>query len=132
MMATETTTPASDVSVTRLLTGILNDAQDLALRHLALFRSEVLATLRETRNAMVMLGLGIMLLQVGIIFLGHMSVVVVSRLIPSLPDWGAYAIVAGLFAICGAWPLMTALQRLRSLDPSSDKGNDAEGRKFNG
>ena len=131
-MSTETNAPASDVSVTRLLTGILNDAQDLALQHLALLRSELMESLRETRNAMVMLGIGTMLLQVGIIFFGHMCVVVLHRLIPSLSDWGTYAIVAGAFVIFGALPLMTALQRLKALDPSSEKGSDAEGRKFNG
>ena len=38
----------SDASVTHLLTGIVADAQDLGLKHLELFRSEVLEEIRKT------------------------------------------------------------------------------------
>ncbi|GEM_PF-2520297 len=128
-MATETS-PSSEVSVTRLLTGILNDAQDLAFRHFQLFRSEVMDSLRETRNALVMLGVGIMLVQLGIYFLCQMVVVLLTRFFPTLTLWGSYAIVGGALAFCGAWPLMTAVRRLSSLDPSSSEPKDGE-RKIN-
>ncbi len=129
-MATETS-PSSEVSVTRLLTGILNDAQDLAFRHFQLLRSEIMESLRETRNALVMLGVGIMLVQIGIFFLCQMVVVILTRFFPDLPLWGSYAIVGGVLAICGAWPLMTGIQRLSALDPSSDEPKDGERRIIN-
>lgn len=126
-MATETSS-SSEVSVTRLLTGIMNDAQDLAFRHFQLFRSEIMESLRETRNALVMLGLGIMLVQLGIYFLCQMVVVLLTRFFPTLPLWGSYAIVGGVLAFCGAWPLMTGVQRLSALDPSSSEPKDGERR----
>jgi hypothetical protein len=125
-MATETS-PSSEVSVTGLLTGILADAQDLALRHLALLRSEVKESLRETRQAMILMGLGVMLLQLGMIFLCQMCVVLLTHLVPALPVWGSYAIVGGVLVLCGAGPLLAGISRLKTLDLTHHSSPDSSG-----
>ena len=118
-MSTEPS-PGSDVSVTQLLTGIIADAQELGLRHLALFRSEMLRDVRETREALVLVAIGFVLLQVGGLLVCHMLALLISRLVPAIPLWGCYAIVGGVVSGCGAVPLMAGISRLNTLNPSTD------------
>lgn len=109
------TSPGSEVSITRLLTDIVADAQELALQHLALFRSEVLDAVRRTKRALVLVVLGFALLQIGGIFLCLTFAALISRFAPDIPVWGSYAIVAGILLACGIIPLAVGISRI---DPS--------------
>ena len=110
----------SDVSVTHLVTGIVADAQNLGLKHLALFRSEVLRDLRQTREGLVSVAIGFALIQIGGLLVCHMFALLLSQLVPTLPLWGSYAIVGVVVIGCGSIPLMNGIRRLNTLDPISD------------
>lgn len=128
-MSTDTR-EASEVSVTGLVTGILSDAQELAVRHLALFKTEVMESLRESRQAVTLVVVGVMLGQIGVLFLCQMCVVLLSRVFPELPLWGCYGIVGGLLLACGAYPLLSGIGRLRALDPSRAGSEGAGEERF--
>lgn len=124
------TSPGSEVSVTGLLKGILADAQDLALRHMALFRSEVMESLQQTRDAIVMLVAGIMVVQIGALFLCQMCVMLLSRFYPTLPVWASYGIVGAILAVLGVWPLLTGINSLRALNPPDGNAKGFPGSKI--
>ncbi len=125
-MAIIETSSGNDVSVTQLVAGIVSDAQDLGLRHLALLRSELLETMRQTRAALVSVAIGLALVLIGGLLVGHMAAHLLSQLFPTLPLWGSYAIVGGVLSGCGAIPLMSGIARLQNMKPLTD---DRPGKK---
>lgn len=113
--------PASgDVSLTQLLTGIMSDAQQLAVQHFALFRSEIQRDLATTREALIAVGLGASLCTVGGLVLCHMLAHLVQFVFPVIPLWGSYGIVGGVTMLAGAIPLVIGVSRLRNLNPLSE------------
>jgi hypothetical protein len=109
----------TEESVTHLLTGIVADAQDLAVKHLELFRSEMLQEIHKTTEALVSLAVGCALLQIGGLLFGQMFAYMIVQLAPSISLWQAYAIVAVVTAGCGAIPLLIGISRLRELQAFS-------------
>ena len=105
----------SDVSVSHLLTGIVADAQDLGLKHLELFRSELLEEIRKTTEVLVSMAIGLAVVEIGGLLLGHMLALLLAQLVPSLPTWACYAIMGSVVAGCGAIPLINGVTRLRAL-----------------
>ncbi len=110
----------AEVSVTQLVTGIVADAQDLGLKHLALFRSEVLRDIRQTKEGLVSVVIGFALVQIGGLLVCHMLALLLTQLFPTLPLWGGYGIVGSVVIACGSIPLMNGIKRLNTLDPISD------------
>jgi len=108
-------TEINDVSVTQLLTGIVSDAQDLGVKHLELFRSELLGEIHKTIAAFVALAIGFVLIQVGGLLIGQMLALMLVQFVPTLSLWQSYAIV-GIFVLgVGAIPLAIGISRLRAL-----------------
>jgi len=118
--------PGAESTVTSLLSGIVNDAQELIKQQLMLFRHELKDDVNRAREALPSLGLGVMLMVAATIFLG----LTIAHLITwaageaNLPLWGSYLIVTALFGVVGLALLYFAKKNLESL-PMSHQAAEA-------
>jgi hypothetical protein len=88
-------------SMTSLVEGIIADAQRLIRQELTLARSEIQEEWNKTKMAAAALGVGIVVVSLGGIFLCLMLVFLLQWL-TELPLWGCFGIVGGLFTLLGA------------------------------
>src|SRR5205809_3429867 len=93
------TTPGTSGSVTPLVAGIVDDLQELIKQNLTLFKVEVRADLKKTRDSVAALGVGVGLMAVGAL---HLTVMLATLLwwafdsaarTGGLPLWACFAIV---------------------------------------
>jgi hypothetical protein len=116
------TPPPADAgpSMASLVTGIINDAQQLIRQEVALAKSEVKEQVDRAKTAAVALGAAA---AVGLLGVIHASLFVVyllywlfnlndPRVEGLFPLWGAYAIVAGLFLAVAAILYFTGKNKL--------------------
>lgn len=113
------TSPES--SVTSLLTGIVNDFQDLIKQQMALFKHEVSSDMRTTREVTTSLAVGLGILFVGAILLCLMLVHLLAWAFPNLPLWACYGIVGGMMAAVGGVLAWQAQQRFETFNPLPDE-----------
>jgi len=116
----------TEPSLTSLVSGIVNDIQDLVKQQLQLTRREIEEDLRKTKEAASILALGL-----GIAFLGAIPFCLMlvhllhwlclppgSAADPShLPLWGCFAIVGGLLTAVGASVAFLGKKKLDTLHP---------------
>ena len=108
--------------LTSLVTGIINDVQDLLKQQLTLFREEVKNDVRKTKEAVLSLSVGIGILAVGGLFLCLTLVHLIHWAAPDvLPLWLCYGIVAGLFLLGGGALLYAGKRKLSSFNPLPDQ-----------
>jgi uncharacterized membrane protein YqjE len=100
-MATNLQT-GQEPSVAELATGVIHDFQELVKQQLELFKHELKADVRKTREVATSLALGLVLLSLG----GIVVCIGLSELLfwlaPVLHRFGAYLIVGGLVTAIGA------------------------------
>jgi Putative Actinobacterial Holin-X, holin superfamily III len=99
--------------VTTLVNGMVQDAQALCQQHIALFKHEVRETLRETKAAAVSLSVGAGLCIAGGFLLCFFVVHLLNFLVPALPLWACFGIVAALLLLGGGALLYLARQKLQ-------------------
>jgi hypothetical protein len=106
-----------EASVTSLVSGIIKDAQDLLKQQFELLKHEVREDIRKTRDASLVMGIGIGCGLVGAILLGLMLAHLLAWAVPTLPLWVCYGIcgvvVAGIGGLC--WYL--GIQQLETVNP---------------
>ena len=115
----------SEGSLTGLVTGIVNDAQELVKQQLALFKHEVKEDLHKTLQAAIALGIGIAVALVGGLSLWLALVFLLYWAFPVVPLWGWFAIVGGLFTIVGALLFFAGKAKLESFNPLRDQSAEA-------
>lgn len=130
-MITETENDAQP-GVTKLIGGIIHDAQELFRDQLNLFRAEIEDDLRQTKEAGIAMAIGGLVLLLGGIFLGLMAVYLLSWLFPELPLWGSFGIVGGALAVMGVIFVYTGKKKFASFNPLPDKSVEALKETFNG
>jgi hypothetical protein len=108
--------PADDTSVTDLISGLVNDAQQLVRREIDLAKREVTIELDKVKQGAVALGIGAGVAIIGALLLAHMLVYLVQDL-TGLSLWVSYLIVGAVFAIGGGLMLMQGLKRMKEVDP---------------
>lgn len=108
--------PADDTSVAELISGLVNDAQQLVRREIDLAKREVTIELDKVKQGAVALGIGAGVAIVGALLLAHMLVYLVQAL-TGLSLWVSYLIVGAVFAIGGGLMLMQGLKRMKEVDP---------------
>ena len=106
----------NETSVSDLISGLVNDAQQLVHREIDLAKREVAIEVDKVKQGAVALGIGAGLAVVGALLLAHMLVYLVQSL-TGLPLWVAYLIVGALFAIGGGLLLMQGIKRMKDVDP---------------
>jgi uncharacterized membrane protein YqjE len=116
--------PGTNRSVTPLLTGIVNDIQDLLKQNLALFKVEVREDMRKTKEAAAALGVGVALAAVGGLHLTLMVVFLLS-LIPRIDLWVCFGIVGAVFVGFGLALFLRGKKKLESFNPLPDESAEA-------
>jgi len=116
--------PADGPSVTGLVSGIINDAQELAKQQLALFRAEIKADFHRTLTAASLIVAGALVALPTIFLVCNMFVYMLHEL-AGLPVWASYGIVGGLFVVLSAVLIGVGIQRFRSFNPLPDQSVEA-------
>ena|SRR5213595_3638296 len=112
-------------SVTSLVSGIVHDAQDLMKQQLELLKAEVRDDFRKVRDASEMLGAGAGLALMGGILLTLTLVHLLNWLIPDMPQWAAYGIVAVVFIAGGAGLYLAGKRMLDKVNPLPEQTAEA-------
>lgn len=113
-------------SVTSLVSGIVNDFQELLKQQMALFKSEVREDLRQTREVAVSLAAGLGLALLGVVLLCLMLVHLLHWATNNqLPLWGCYGIVGGVLAAVGAALLYAGKKRAETVNPLPEQSVQA-------
>jgi hypothetical protein len=121
-MASDLRTGSENGSLTSLLTGIVNDAQELFKQQLALFKSEVQQDLRKSREALTSLAFGAVVGLIGAVLLCLMLVHLLHETTnPQWPLWACYATVGGPIAVIGAALIGLGYQKFQSFNPLPDE-----------
>ena len=115
----------SEVSVTKLVSGIFTDAQQLINQQLALLRHEIKDDLHKTKEAGLFLTLSIVIALVGSILLSLMLAELLSWTAPTLPLWASYGIVGALITAFGCGLFFAGIQKLKSLNILPDQSVQA-------
>jgi multidrug transporter EmrE-like cation transporter len=115
----------SDVSVTSLVGGIVNDAQELMKQQFALLKAEVREDMRKTTEASTALGVGVAATLLGGIVLCFAAAHLLSWAFPTVPLWVWYAVVGGVVTAVGVGLSCMALQKFRSFNPLPDQTAEA-------
>jgi hypothetical protein len=106
----------NDATVSELISGLVNDAQQLVHREIDLAKREVAIEVDKVKQGAIALGIGAGLTVIGALLLGHMLVYLVQTL-TGLSLWVSYLIVGAIFAIGGGLLLMQGAKRMKDVDP---------------
>lgn len=104
-----------ETTMTPLLRGILDDTQKLLRQEIALARVEVTEDARRARDAVVGISLGAMMGYMAFIFVCFAAVYLLVAYQPTLPVWGAYAIVAAVLAVLSGIFTTRGMKRVREI-----------------
>jgi hypothetical protein len=120
-MANDLQSP-SESGVTSLVTGILNDAQDLMKQQVALVRTEIRDDFRKTKEGALSLALGAGSAFVAAVFVCLTAVYLIEWAAhPNLPLWACFAIVAGTLVVVSAGLLVAGKKKFDSFNPLPDQ-----------
>lgn len=121
--------PGESPSLAALMKGILDDAMALMRQQFAMFKAELKSDLNAVMGGAILLAAGIAPLLLGLLMLCftlvhliHWATTPAEHADPaSIPLWGCYAIVSGLFLIIGGGLLGAGIIRLKSVNPLPDE-----------
>jgi len=111
----------SDVSLTSLVNGIVNDAQELMKQQLALFQAEIKEDMRKTTEASSAMGAGAAVALVGSILLCFTLVHLLHWAFPDVALWVWFAVVGGTVTGLGGGLIWWAWVQFHSFNPLPDK-----------
>jgi hypothetical protein len=110
----------TEPGLTQLVTGIINDAQELLKQQLSLFRQEIKDDVRKTKEAVIALSAGIGTLALGGIFVCLMLVYLLHWAF-AMELWLCYGIIGGLLLLGGGVLLYAGKRKLTSFNPLPDQ-----------
>jgi hypothetical protein len=114
----------SEVQLSTLVSGIINDAQELFKQQLALLRTEIKADFQKSRNAVQALAIGA---GVGVIALILLSLMLVYLLhwASELSLWACFGVVGGAFAVLAGALILAGIKKFQSFNPLPDQSLQA-------
>jgi Na+/melibiose symporter-like transporter len=116
-MSTPTQTHNREPSITALVTGIVNDGQELLRQQLALFKSEIRQEMTRARQAAVSLTTGLVIAVIGgVLLLGFMLPLLISWGF-DLPVWVGFGIVGGALLFVGLIVCAIGRYKLETVHP---------------
>lgn len=121
-MATDLQSPP-EPQLSSLVTGILNDAQELFRQQVTLVRTEIKEDFRKTKEAAVPLGLGIWLVALGSLLLSITAALILAE--TGLALWACFAIVTAAVSLAGAALFYAGKKKFESFNPLPDKSAEA-------
>jgi uncharacterized membrane protein YqjE len=115
----------TEPSMTSLVKGVIDDVQKLITQQLTLFKQELQEDFTKSRHAALpmVIGLGIML--IGALLLGITLGLFLNWAFPSLPLWGAFAIVTVLMGGVGFALFLVGQAKFRTFNPLPDRTLEA-------
>jgi len=128
-MSTQLEEPDSQAKVGTLLGGIMQDARQLMVQQLTLFRVEITNEAHRVVNACIPLIAGVVVGLVALFILAMASVYFLCHVVPELPLWGGFAIVGGVIALLAVGLIAWGRSILKTVSPLPDKS--MEGLKEN-
>jgi len=122
------TTTGSEPTVTSLLSGIVNDAQELIKQQLQLFKHELKDDMVRAREILPSLGLGVTFAVAALFLLGLTFAHLLNWGMGDahLPLWACYGIVTVVFGVVGCALLFFAKKNLESLPMSHEAAKATE------
>jgi len=118
-------TDSADQSATKLVSGIVTDAQELLTQQINLFKVEVQEDLRLTTQAAIALGIGLAVSLVGGILLAHMLVYALEAWLGHGYLWLCYALVGGAITVAGVVLVLGSLQAFSKINPPLPETQEA-------
>lgn len=115
----------SSPPLTTLVSGIINDAQQLMAQQLTLFQHEIKADLRKTRDAAIPMVVGLAVAMVGVVLLGVMLGHLLPWIWPTLPLWAGFAIASALLLAIGGGLMFWSKSQFDSFNPLPEKSLEA-------
>lgn len=110
------------VDMRTLVSGIVQDGQELLRQHLQLFQAELTNDLRRTANASMVLGFGAIVGLMGVLLLMVSVALLVHFMWPqTIPLWAAMGIVGGGLCVVGIALVFIAKAKFASFNPLPDK-----------
>jgi hypothetical protein len=104
---------STEPSTTSLVTGIIDDAQELLKQQLALFKAELKQDVNRAKEATPIIMGGYLLCLTGILLLGFMLVQLLRWIFPTAPDWVWFGTVGVLFAGVGGAMIVLQLKQMK-------------------
>jgi len=118
--ATATATGTTEGTVTKLVSGILDDAQKLVRQQMEMLKAEVREDFQRSKRAAEFGGMGIVLLTVG--FLGLvMCLAYAFHDFYGFSMWASWGITAAIFLLSGGALAVTSYILLERFNPLPDK-----------
>ena len=117
-------------SMTELVRGIVDDAQQLIKQQVAMVRAEIRQDMQKTKEAVLSLAAGVGVAVLGVILLCFMLVHLIHRLAgagdpASVPLWACFGIIGGLLTAVGAVLIFLGIQKFNSFNPLPDESAKA-------
>jgi len=107
-------------SLTALVAGIVNDAQELIKQQVALLKHDVRQDIRQAKEALASVAIGGAIAALGAVLLAFMLVHLLFWLVPAVPLWGWFGIVGGAVAVLGVILIYTGVRRFTEMQPLPD------------
>jgi len=123
-MATDVS-PMSDQSVTRLVSGIIDDAQELMRQQLQLLKVDVKKEIDDAKSAAGSFALAGVFGGLGALLLTFAAAHLLRWAVPDLPLWGAYGIVGLVLGVVGGALFFRAKHKLDTLTPLPEQSMEA-------
>ena len=117
--------PQNEQSVSKLVSGIVEDAQRLMGQQADLLKADIRKDLREAKETGLAMGFAFVLLGVAGLLLLFMIVHFLSWQWPDLPLWGSFGIVGGLLGIAGIVAFVYGQAKLEKLNPLPENSVEA-------
>lgn len=115
-MANDLQTGSEPASLTGLLTGIVNDLQDLFKQQLALLKHEIRRDVHETATAGASCVAGAVITAVGMMLLG-LGLVYLLAWETDLPLWASFLIFAAAFLLTGGILVYVGAHKFSTMHP---------------
>jgi hypothetical protein len=113
-MATDLQNPPQP-SVTSLVSGILNDVQELLKQQVTLIGKEIKDDINKSMNAAIFLGIGAGVAAMGGMLLCMTVALILDYYFPDMHWWGGFAIIGGILTIAGLITLYAAIKKFEAL-----------------
>jgi uncharacterized membrane protein YqjE len=115
----------TEPSMTSLVKGVIDDVQKLITQQLKLFKQELEEDFTKSRRAALPMIIGLGISMIGALLLGITLGLFLNWAFPSLPLWGAFAIVTVLMTGVGLALFFVGRAKFRAFNPLPDRTLEA-------